>query len=635
MRTRLVVVATALAIVTAACGAEEDDYEDLGPVTDGKGDFPAIQKQVTLKARRSSGGPSTKTYGVTADVDFRVELRYADPAALTRIVVTDENGAKVTSAKAVQPTLVVDAAAGSQLYKVKLENYSASPLPVTFSVVPEGAVIPADLQAAAKANLNRVSKEIDYWHLGEYGLSGSNADRFLQAVQLEYAKEPDQLAARVRALGSMVFFAAPEILPPASGKLTPFHGLDESQFEALMAIEDSVFQQHVYRNGSLVGVRPFSVCETRYMIEEYVRPRRAYTDYASYRAGYQTYATSCPQEDLDEWYNFRGLGHLRPSWIESNIMDRFLRRMLTKCVAPTAEWQEECDRFNADRLAYRLDGNRQLASRLMFYDPATQEALASDVYQSLVLLEDRNGDGVGEFLRDGPTRLTTGEEINLEITSTGQFTGSLKYRKPDGTLVNVQPRQLVAQDAVHPLFDGALLDAPDFGLMALFPDPAGCTGDAPSPASCPLLKRFYVMIDRHEYFYRTYSSLAPDRSAISSQPSPLVACSITLAAAHAWDSAGIPSGGRAGFIFLMRIPFRQILTGSRKSVGTLEPGPDVLSIQELYEGTETLDLSKVWLDIASLSNNLYSSEHEISKFGAVPAEQIEGILVIRRPAAMN
>jgi hypothetical protein len=45
-------------------------------------------------------------------------------------------------------------------------------------------------------------------------------------------------------------------------------------------------------------------------------------------------------------------------------------------------------------------------------------------------------------------------------------------------------------------------------------------------------------------------------------------------------------------------------------------------------------MDKVWLDIASLSDNEFESEHEISKFGAVPAEQIEGILVVRKPAAM-
>jgi hypothetical protein len=84
----------------------------------------------------------------------------------------------------------------------------------------------------------------------------------------------------------------------------------------------------------------------------------------------------------------------------------------------------------------------------------------------------------------------------------------------------------------------------------------------------------------------------------------------------------------------MRIPFADILTGNDKSVSTLMPGPKTTSIRSLYSGG-TLDMSRVWLDIASLSNNLYQTEHEISAFGAVRAEQIEGILVVRKPAAVQ
>jgi hypothetical protein len=193
----------------------------------------------------------------------------------------------------------------------------------------------------------------------------------------------------------------------------------------------------------------------------------------------------------------------------------------------------------------------------------------------------------------------------------------------------------VAQNAVHPNFQKQYLDKSDFGLMNMFSDPTGCWNqaqepqlDQPDPESCPLIKRFYVMIDRHEDFYQTYSALNPDNAGISSQPSPLVACSITIDAAHGWAFAGMPPNGTNGFIYLMRIPFKEVLTGSDKSISTLQPGPDTLSLQDLYRGERTLDFSKVWLDIASLSNNAYSSEHEISKFGAVPAEQIEGILVI-------
>jgi hypothetical protein len=85
----------------------------------------------------------------------------------------------------------------------------------------------------------------------------------------------------------------------------------------------------------------------------------------------------------------------------------------------------------------------------------------------------------------------------------------------------------------------------------------------------------------------------------------------------------------------MRLPYTDILAGSRKSIATLMPGPAVTSIQDIYENAANLDLNRLWLDIASLSNDLYANENEISKFGAVPADQIEGILVVRRPAAME
>jgi hypothetical protein len=383
------------------------------------------------------------------------------------------------------------------------------------------------------------------------------------------------------------------------------------------------------------GVRPFSVCETDFIIETYVRPRAAFPGFAAHKTSYETHAATCAQKDKDEWYNFRGLGGLRPSWVESNLADRFLRRMAKQCRAtPSAQWAEQCAQWDADRMGYRQLRNRQLAARTMYYAPADEQYLI-DPDNSLVLLEDRNGDGIGEYLRPGPVTLADGSTGTLQVNSTGEFSGSLKFVDGAGNLRSVTPAKIVANDTSDPNWDPALLDDRDMGLMSMFSDPTGCTGASIDPAACPLMQRFYSMIDRHENFYRTYSALSPDFSGISSQPSPLVACSITLTAAHHWDTAGTPSDGTAGFIFLMRIPFQDILTGNDTSVATLMPGPKTTSIQSLYAGNGTLDISSLWLDIASLSNNQYETEHEISAFGAVAAHQIEGIFVIRKPAAVQ
>ena len=634
MSTRITLVALAALASIAGCGGE--DGEDLGTVTDGKGDTPAIRDvSVTLPRRSSSGNPGVRNFYVSSSVAFEVTLRY-EQQNQTRIIVTNEDDdAVVQSEQVIQPTLQV-AVSGDHRYKIRLENWGDSTTYAKLSVLPSGASVSPELLAAARANLDRITREVDYTHLRNYGLSGSNTDQFLEALRQEYeAQHPDQYVARVRALASMVFFALPDVRPPEEGNLTPFHGLDTTQFEALYNFEENVFSALVSENGgSTAGVRPFSVCETRFIIESYIRPGTTWPGMTTYRDAYRTYAETCPQRDKDEWYNFRGLGGLRPSWVESNLADRFLRRMAKNCQAPSSAWQAECQAWNQDRLAYRQGRSRQLAARTMFYEPG-QESYLIDPNNSLVLLEDRNGDGIGEFLRPGPITLTGGEQGTLVVTSTGEFTGNLKFQPASGTLRTVTPAELVAESAVDPSWDAALLDDADMGLMSMFSDDTDCTSATIDPSSCPLMQRFYSMIDRHENFYKTYSALTPDYYGISSQPSPLVACSITLAAAHQWDTAGTPSGGRAGFIFLMRIPFRQILAGSETSVATLMPGPEVTSIQGLYRGDQTLDMNAAWLDIATLSNNLYATEHEISAFGAVPAGQIEGILVIRQPAAIN
>lgn len=635
MRLPFVLPFVAIASLAAASCMTEDG-EDLGTVTDGKDDAPTIENvSVTLPKLSSTGKPGVRNFYVTSSVGFRVTLAYDEPNQTAIRVTNQDDNVETASDKLVQPVLTVSVT-GEHRFKIRLENWGATTTHARLSVLAAGGSVSPELLAAARANLDRITKEIDYTHLRNYGLGGSNTDQFLAALKQEYADQhPDQYAARVRALASMVFFDLPEVAPPADGLVTPFHGLDESQFTALYTFEDNVFSSLVSENGgNTAGVRPFSVCETRHIIESYIRPGKAWPGMTAYRDGYRTYAESCPQRDKDEWYNFRGLGGLRPSWVESNLADRFLRRMAKNCQNPSADWTAECAAWNADRLGYRQTKSRQLAARTMYYAPEDESYLINPS-NSLVLLEDRNDDGVGEFLRPGPITLTSGESGTLQVNSTGEFTGNLKFVNAAGTVRTVQPRELVAEQKVDSDWDKALLADADMGLLSMFPAGAGCGTATIDPGACPLMQRFYSMIDRHENFYQTYSALTPDYYGISSQPSPLVACSITLAAAHQWDTAGTPAGGRAGFIFLMRIPFKEIVAGSETSVATLMPGPAVTSIQSLYrDQSATLDMNAAWLDIATLSNNQYATEHEISAFGIVPADQIEGILVIRRPAAV-
>ncbi len=620
-------------VVLISCAGDEEEATDLGNIADGKSDAPAIRDvAVTVPKLSTTGKPGVKNYTVRSTVDFTVTLAY-DADNETKIMVTDlDSGDVVESSQGKQP--VVSAHGDGQLhtFKIRLENYTATTLHAKLSATGKAGVS-AELLAAARANLDRIAKEVDYTHLNNYGLTGSTTDQFMTALAAEYeTQHPDQYIARVKALASMAFFALPDVKPPADGVTTPFHGLDMDQFSALASIEDQVFDELVsINNHDTNGVRPFSVCETKFIVETYVRPKVAYPGFTAYKSALETYAASCPAADKAEWYNFRGLGGLRPSWVESNLSDRFLRRMAKNCKTQAAG---DCAQWNNDRFGYRQLRNRQLAASTMFYADENESYL-TDPNNSVVLVEDRNGDNIGEFLKPGPVTLTDGQHGTLQVNSTGEFTGNLKF-VPDGssTAKTVTPAQIVATPPVDTRWDKSLLTNADMGLQSMFSDATDCTAATLDQTKCPMLRRFYSMIDRHENFYRTYSALSPDYYGISSQPSPLVACSITLGAAHAWDTAGTPSGGTAGFIFLMRIPFKDILTGNETSVATIMPGPRTTSIQSLYNGG-TLNMNSAWLDVASLSNNQYATEHEISAFGAVPAGQIEGILVIRKPAAVQ
>jgi hypothetical protein len=422
-----------------------------------------------------------------------------------------------------------------------------------------------DLAGRARSNLARIAAELDGTHLANYGLAGEVDEQFFAALEIEYAG--GELEARVWALASMVFLAAPDLLPPEGGRSTPFHGLDLDQLDDLVAIEEQI----------LAGeVRPLSVCETTYLIETYVRPRRPFGS----MDGYAGFAAGCSAADLAEWYSFRGIGRLTPSWGESTVMDRLLRRMASRCQGPDPGWEDECAEWDADRLGYRLERNRQMAARFLHHDPASQGALLADTSQEVVLFEDRSGDGIAEILVDGPARLMSGEAIDFEIMSTGEFTGLMKARVED-SMISVRAENLFPDSAARAGISRELVARADMGL-------ADCSGE------CSLVELLAVLVDRHLDSSRTYSALQPDSASISSQPSPLV-------------GAALVPPVEAGFVLVTRAPFDDILAG------------DALA---------NLDVDRVWFDLATLSSR---GVHEVARLGAVPAAEIEGILVLGQP----
>src|SRR5262245_60439990 len=181
----------AMLVPLAGClGEDEGEDLDLGSIPDGKSDAPEIKDQaVTIPKKSSSGAPGVRNVTVTSTVDFDVSLHY-DAAAEVKIVVTNlDTGEAVESDKTHQPSLAVSAAQGSHGYKIRLENYASSTLHAKLSALGHGGTVSPALLAAARANLDRITKEVDWSHLSNYGLSGATTDQFLTALSAEYEKQ--------------------------------------------------------------------------------------------------------------------------------------------------------------------------------------------------------------------------------------------------------------------------------------------------------------------------------------------------------------------------------------------------------------------------------------------------------------
>ena len=212
----------------------------------------------------------------------------------------------------------------------------------------------------------------------------------------------------------------PTCMPPADGLKTPFHGLDMTQFDALIEHRGPGLQharpaqqQRHERCAPVLGLRDAlhhrdvrSPARRVPRLRSRTRPRTRPTPRAARRRTKTSGTTSAASVVCAR------AGSSRTSPTASSAAWRRTARTRRRRGRPSAR------KWNADRLGYRQRKNKELAARTMFYAPA-DEAYLINPNNSLVLLEDRNGDGVGEFLTPGPVTLKTGEQGTLQVNSTG------------------------------------------------------------------------------------------------------------------------------------------------------------------------------------------------------------------------
>lgn len=608
-------------------------------------------------------------------------------------------------------------------------------LPASLDLPPN---VSPELVAAAMANLSRLPL-----------VTGADPRMFVDALVAEYRGRPELLQRRLEVLASVEFAGAgptPGVTPP---RPSPFGGLTDDQLDTFMRNQESAIRHVAEVASGSAAVRPLSVCETKFLAAISKGPASeidpggstsacgAIVDWDAYARAYATYAEHCGP-DLDEWYAYQAEARLGGRWLESSVAREYAARMHQLCDRRNAS--PECPEWAQDRIGHRQRKNAELALRTLFYDPdpalrlPTTDGGFTTLAESIgdpsspgILVEDRNADGIGEWvapsdLRLRPAavlRLPAGTLIRLDRSVTATLAvddlESLPTR-PAGTRVHLDPgthvRLGVAQERpsesteplavgrdvriegaevrlddgsrvwlsdfplrldevvrlqvagpvtrgevnpwetepgqptklraliplisgemvpaevaladvgvyhqVDPRWDRTYLNLPDLGLSMAF---AGGCGEPASPDACPLLERLRTLIDRNQDHDATFAGIVRDTSALATfeRTNTLVPAHLTVRSALYLD--GAVQGPLS--VHVVRVPYRELLSNSETGAG------HVLTVQDVAAGA-TLDLTRVWLDEAALSTNRFAYELRVSLLGAVPADHIDGILLLGR-----
>ena len=148
----------ALAPATVISCVAEDDTIDLGAVSDGKSDAPAIQdRAITVPKRSAPSKPGVRNYTVRSTVNFAVSIAQTTDNEVKVSITNADTGVKVESTRTTQPTVTATGDGTEHEYTIRVENWAATTLRAKLSALGQQTVSPA-LLAAARANLDRVTR---------------------------------------------------------------------------------------------------------------------------------------------------------------------------------------------------------------------------------------------------------------------------------------------------------------------------------------------------------------------------------------------------------------------------------------------------------------------------------------------
>ena len=254
-----------------------------------------------------------------------------------------------------------------------------------------------------------------------------NANTFLRILCGEFRDRATLIASKLRWIHNMVMPGQEPQSTTIDLNRNVWSQLSGHSYKAYLALSDRIWRAKQAARPAPVSIRFGSntdaeiavdgqtVCETKYMISEYVAKSRPFDDYAKYSAGYMAFQARCTQADKDYYYDFRGDSNFKPNSPESNAMIWHSISIAKACEAtdrskyPEIVPNEQCRDYFRKPFLSRWNAARAGLSAWLMRDAQFDGDFEDQA--SPVTIFPHFGEGFGDrpfsFSLDGNTRLAS------------------------------------------------------------------------------------------------------------------------------------------------------------------------------------------------------------------------------------
>jgi hypothetical protein len=350
----------------------------------------------------------------------------------------------------------------------------------------------------------------------------------------------------------------------------------------------------------------YSVCETKYIMAEYVKKQKRYDGYQKYMAGYKTFKAGCTADDKDWYYDFRGDSNYKPNSPEGNAMIWMAKVFAAQCktrvkARPNVALKDaDCRKYYEQPFKSRFLAARAGLGAWLIHDKSMGDIFGNPTEEPFTIVNHAHDDPKDVFSSNGP--------FHFRYYDTFED-GKLKEPGKPGKFL--------------PGFE-ARWGEKDFGLAKL----SGLSGDE---LKYFIFERLQRAVDRHTNWYASSYDSAPslpltdrNRRIMEQAFSPFVASSYEMSESNNFTQCGLTipcsENGNSDFndhkhwMFIFKV----------KKDNWYRP-------EDILAGNVTPDFDRIWIDETSFGDDdLANRERAWDRLGTPMEDEHAEILYLWR-----